>query len=186
MRKIILNLAVTLDGFIEGPNGEIDWCIVDEDIGGTEFLGDLLAEIDTIFYGRISYDMWKSYQPDPGESPQIAKAYASINSMKKFVFSSTKRTDDGATFIDGDIRELVEELRRQPGKNIWLFGGSKLLTSFINMNLVDIYQLAVHPILLGSGKPLFQDIQQRVGLKLLSATPSRSGVVMLHYEADRQ
>src|SRR5690349_21402870 len=108
MRKIILDLAVTLDGFIEGPNGEIDWCIVDDASGSDDFLGDLLVETDTIFYGRISYDMWGQWQPDENAPPPIKKAYDAIHAKKKYVFSSTKVNDEHAVIISSDIKERVE------------------------------------------------------------------------------
>ena len=109
MKKIILDLAVTLDGYIEGPNGEIDWCIVEPDANSGEFLGDLLPDIDTIFYGRISYDLWGNYQPDPNASPAIAKAYRSIHTKTKYVFTTQPRADeDQVIFIQGDIEKKSE------------------------------------------------------------------------------
>ena len=82
MRKIILDLAVTLDGFIEGPNGEIDWCIMDEEMGFDSFL----ASIDTIFYGRISYDMWGNFQPDSNAPEAEKNLWSAVHSKQKFVF----------------------------------------------------------------------------------------------------
>ena len=184
MRKIILDLAVTLDGFIEGPNGEIDWCIMDSE-GAGDFTG-FLDDVDSIFYGRVSYDLWGNYQPGEHDSPVIKSLYKSVHSKTKYVFTSSDAAGDGkAIFINSDIRERVNEIRDQPGKNIWLYGGANLITTFINLGLVDIYRLAVHPVILGAGKPLFKDIQQRVGLKLVEAKGSGSGVVLLSYSADR-
>ena len=82
MRNIVLDLAVTLDGFIEGPNGEIDWCIMDDDMGFEEFL----ASIDTIFYGRVSYDIWGNYQPEPTATETEKDIWAAVHSKQKFVF----------------------------------------------------------------------------------------------------
>jgi dihydrofolate reductase len=182
MRKIILDLAVTLDGFIEGPNGEIDWCIVDDASGSDDFLGDLLDEIDTIFYGRISYDLWGKWQPDENADPAIKKAYHSIRSKKKYVFSSTKINDEDAVIISSDIKSRVEEILNEPGKNIWLYGGGKLITTFMKLGLIDEFRLAVHPVILGAGKPLFNNIKDRVNLKLLNVKSSKSGVTVLTYE----
>lgn len=75
------------------------------------------------------------------------------------------------------------EIKQQPGKDIWLYGGGKLITTFINLGLVDVLRLAVHPVILGSGKPLFKDIKKRMGLNLTGAKASKSGVVLLEYEA---
>jgi dihydrofolate reductase len=182
MRKIILDLAVTLDGFIEGPNGEIDWCIVDDASGSDDFLGSLLEEIDTIFYGRISYDMWGNWQPDENAPSAITTAYDKIHSKKKYVFSSTKINDEHAVVIGSDIKNQVEKILNEPGKNIWLYGGGKLITTFINLGLIDEFRLAVHPVILGAGKYLFNDLETRVNLRLLDVKSSKSGVTVLSYE----
>lgn len=185
MKKIILTLAVTLDGFIAGPDGELDWLVKDEDIDFADILNDILADIDTIFYGRISYDLWGNYQPDDA-SPKLKKAYDLLQSKKKYVFSRTKKNDNtGATFINGNIKENVSEIIQQPGKNIWLYGGGKLISTFINAGLIDVFRLAVHPVIIGSGIPLFNDIKERTRLKLIEAKGYSSGVTLLKYETDR-
>jgi dihydrofolate reductase len=177
MRKVILDLAVTLDGFIEGPNGEIDWCIMDEDIGFENFLED----IDTIFYGRISYDLWGKYQPDENATLAEKKISQEIQDKKKYVFSKTPKEDSEVTYISDDIAAQVNEIKSQPGKNIWLYGGASLVTTFINLNLVDVYRLAVHPVILGAGKPLFSDIRDRVNLTLNEVKSHPSGLILLSY-----
>jgi dihydrofolate reductase len=179
MREIILDLAVTLDGFIEGPHGEIDWCIMDED---TKF-ADFLAGIDTIFYGRISYELWGNYQPGENADPFTREIYSLIHSKQKYVFSTSEKRDDKAVFIHSNIRESVLEIKNRPGRDIWLYGGGKLITTFINLELVDVYRLAVHPVILGSGKPLFDDIKNRMELELIEARATGSGVTLLSYRA---
>ncbi|MRG48356.1 dihydrofolate reductase [Chitinophaga sp. SYP-B3965] len=171
MRKIILDLAVTLDGFIEGPNGEIDWISEDPDATFDNTFGELLSSIDTIFYGRKSYDLWGNFQPDENAPPMIQELYQAIHSKKKYVFSHTKTTMN-------DVPEILQ----QPGKDIWLYGGGQLITSFMNAGLVDVFRLAVFPVILGAGKPLFKDIQERVGLKLNEVKSSKMGVLMLNYD----
>ncbi len=179
MKKIILDLAVTLDGFIEGPNGEIDWCIMDDDMNFDGFL----SEIDTIFYGRVSYDAWGNYQPDNNTSDAERNLWEAIHSKKKFVFSRQQREDANAEFVSTDLVSKVNDIKAQPGKGIWLYGGASLIKTFIDLDLIDIYRLSVHPVVLGSGKPLFEDIKQRVNLKLLTVHQFRSGVVQLIYQA---
>lgn len=176
MRKIILNLATTLDGFIEGANGELDWCILEEDMHFDSFL----ESIDTIFYGRVSYDLWGNYQPGASASNMEKQIYSAIQSKEKFVFSSQPRVDDKATFITTGVVALVEKIRNQPGKNIWLYGGAKLITTFIENGLVDEYMISVHPTALGTGKPLF-DISARLDLVLAETKAYKSGVVQLIY-----
>lgn len=181
MKKVILDLAVTLDGFIEGPNGEIDWCIMDDDMN----FDDFLASIDTIFYGRASYDAWGNYQPEASASPAEENLWQAVHSKSKFVFSSQKREDPNASFINSDIAEKVAEIKKQAGKDIWLYGGASLIKTFIELGLIDIYRVSVHPIALGSGKPLFEDLKKRIELKLLKTNTFKSGVVQLIYEPVR-
>jgi dihydrofolate reductase len=178
MKKVILNLAVTLDGFIEGPNGEIDWCIMDDDMNFDVFV----SSVDTMFYGRVSYDAWGNFQPDENTSQAEKSMWEGIHSKNKFVFSSQNRQDNDATFINSDIANKVTEIKKQSGKDIWLYGGAKLIKTFIHLGLIDVYKISVHPIVLGSGKPLFEDLKERIGLKLINTNVYRSGVVELTYE----
>lgn len=173
MRKIILGLAVSLDGLIEGPNGEYDWCFTDQDYG----MSDFLKRIDAIFYGRKSYEVMLQAEHQ-GENP-----FAKISS---YIFSnSLTKPYDGTKLISGDWIGQVKMLQQQPGKDIWLFGGSHLITSFMNANMVDELFLAVHPIVLGAGKPLFQNISQRNHFTLNEAKPYSTGLVALTYKANR-
>lgn len=181
MRKIILDLAVTLDGFIEGPNGEIDWLQLENDDAPEEFLGDLLNDIDTIFYGRVSYDMWGNFEAGDDMPEGMRDAYRKINSKEKIVFSSSKKYDNVPVIAD-HVEDRVKEILRKPGKDIWLYGGGNLITTFINLGLVDVFRLGVYPVILGSGKPLFNNINTKVNLKLTGTKTSRSGVILLKYE----
>lgn len=180
MKKVILNLAVTLDGFIEGPNGETDWCIMDDDMKFDAFIDS----IDTMLYGRVSYDAWGNYQPRNDASEAEKMMWKDIHSKSKFVFSRQHRSDGKATFISSDISAKIAELRQQPGKDIWLYGGANLISTFIKQGLVDVYKISVHPIVLGSGKPLFEDLEDRIKLKLTGTRTFRSGVAELTYEPE--
>ena len=181
MKKVILDLAVTLDGFIEGPNGEIDWCIMDDDMNFDGFI----SSIDTIFYGRVSYDTWGNFQPGANASPMEQQMWQEVHSKKKLVFSSQNRQDKNATFISADITDKVVEIKKQAGKDIWLYGGSSLIRTFINLGLIDIYRISIHPIALGSGKPLFENLNERVRLNLIKTNVFKSGVVQLIYEPEK-
>jgi Dihydrofolate reductase len=180
MRKIILDLAMTLDGFIEGPNGEIHWCIMDDDMNFDGFL----SRIDSIFYGRVSYDAWGNFQPDSNANETETNLWKNVHAKKKYVFSRQPRQDPGATFISEDIQQRVSAIKQQEGKDIWLYGGASLIKTFIQANLVDIYRISVHPIVLGKGKPLFEDLSERLHLKLMESRAFKSGVVQLIYNAD--
>jgi dihydrofolate reductase len=178
MKKIVLDLAVTLDGYIEGPHGEIDWCIMDEDMNFDRFL----SSIDTIFYGRVSYDTWGSHQPDENASEADLKLWQGVHSKKKYVFSRQNRQDNTALYISSNIAKKVAEIKEQDGKDIWLYGGAGLIETFIQLGLIDIYRISVHPVALGSGKPLFQNLKERIELNLIKANIFKSGVVQLIYE----
>lgn len=178
-RRILLDLAVTLDGFIEGPKGEVDWCIMDPDMDFKNFL----QQIDTILYGRKSYDLWGKYKPDSDVSDTENEIWELVHSKEKYVFSRTQnRPENNVTFISENIENEITKLKNMPGKDIWLYGGSNLITTFINLGLVDEIRLSVHPIILGEGKPLFIDIKQRVNLNLVETKRFSSGVVQLCYQ----
>jgi dihydrofolate reductase len=166
MRKVILNLAVSLDGFIEGPNGEYDWCFADQDYGMTEFLNNA----DAIFIGRKSYEVMQS------AGPELFAA------LKMYVFSDTLTSVEGNAEIirSADFKERVNELRHQPGGNIWLFGGAELVAEFVAQKQVNEFMLSVHPVILGAGKPLFK-VTDRTDLMFLGSESFSSGLVQLRY-----
>lgn len=177
-RKIVLDLAVSLDGYIEGLNGEVDWCIMDEDMNFNDFLND----IDTILYGRKSYDLWGQYTPGNDVSDTEKEMWEIVHSKKKYVFSNTlTKIDNNVMLIKDNISEEVNKIKNEPGKDIWLYGGASLITTFIKQGFIDEYRLSVHPVILGAGKPLFIDIKERIGLKLVNTRTFSSGVVQLCY-----
>ena len=170
MRKVILGVAVSLDGFIEGPQGEYDWCFMDQDYG----MADFYKRIDAIFMGRKSYELTQTIEgPNPWKGKLV---YVFSNSMKEINKKDTR-------LVSGDFRSSVEAIRSEKGKDIWLFGGAALTTSFMNEALVDELSLAVHPILLGRGKPLFQNIDGRKKFKLISSKSYDTGLVSLCYQS---
>lgn len=170
-----------MDGLIEGPNGELDWLVRDESVSYADVLQEILADKDIIFYGRKSYEKWGNVQAEEGDA-SLKEAYRLLHSKKKYVFSRTIKGDGtNAVFINSRIKETVEEIKQQPGKNIWLYGGSDLTTTFLNLNLIDVFRLAVHPVILGQGKPLFKDIKERQKLKLLDVKGYSSGIILESY-----
>ncbi|AZN41238.1 dihydrofolate reductase family protein [Paenibacillus albus] len=177
-RRIILDLAVTLDGYIEGSNGEVDWCIMEPDMG----FADFLEQIDTILYGRKSYDLWGQYDPGVDASDTDQELWQNVHRKAKVAFSRAKRNDNQQVkWISENIVEEVNKLKSTPGKDIWLYGGASLITTFVNLGLVDEYRLSVHPVILGAGKPMFADISQRLNLALTHTRTFSSGVVQLIY-----
>jgi len=162
MRKIILGVAVSLDGYIEGPKGEYDWCFSDQDYGMKEFL----QGIDAIFYGRKSFEMAGNVFPK----------------KQAYVFSNTlAKQPKATTLVKGDIAAEVTKIKQAAGKDIWLFGGASLTSSLVKAGLVDEFWLSVHPIVLGAGKPCFEKISQRLPLKLIETKSYSTGLVSLKY-----
>jgi dihydrofolate reductase len=170
MRKIILGVAVTLDGFIEGPNGEYDWCFTDQDYG----MGDYQKKIDAIFYGRKSFEVKLRAPGGLDSSP--------FKAIKSYVFSNTwKKGSNDFELVSGDSLSQVTKIKQLRGRDIWLFGGASLTATLINARLVDELWLSVHPLLLGSGKLLFSGIAGIVQTRLLESKTYDTGLVSLRY-----
>jgi len=173
MRKIILQLAVSLDGYIEGPNGEFDWCFMDQDYGMSAFF----KRVDTTFMGRKTYELALSME---GEIPE------GFPKMKEYVFSNTlSKVKEGVILVNGDIKKEVEKIKNEKGRDIWLFGGAELISLLMNLELVDEIILAVHPVILGGGKALFKDINERTWLTLTDHKIYPNGLVFLTYTLNR-
>lgn len=167
-RKIILGLALSLDGMIEGPNGEYDWCFTDQDYGMQEFL----SGIDSVLYGRKSYEL---LMRDFGKDNPFGK-------LKSYVFSRTMSPGKDYTLVNGDLATEINKIRQSSGKNLWLFGGAELTAELLRLKLVDELWLSVHPIILGQGKPLFASLKERVKLELVSSKAYETGLVSLTYK----
>ncbi len=192
MRKIIVSVQSSLDGFMSGtgPEGDpknLDW-IMPGVAESTPYMQDVLGKIDTILMGRITY--WGLSQFWPNETGDFADL---MNKTPKIVFSKSgelKKAEWGKwnniTLIGKNAEEKVRELKGQPGKDMVMVASSKLVQSFTNADLIDDYRIFVHPIILGSGKRLFENIQGRHPLKLVDMIRYMGGSILLHYEVDRK
>jgi dihydrofolate reductase len=186
MRKLVLFMHTSLDGFVAGPNGEMDWINVDEDM--FEYAGNQTDQSDTALYGRVTYQMMESYWPTAGDQPDATKhdkQHSSwYNKVTKVVLSKTmegvKLTN--LHIISNDLPDEIIKLKQAPGKNILIFGSPTAAHSLMTENLIDDYWLFVNPILLGQGIPLFKGIIDRIKLKFITSNTFSSGVVCLHYE----
>ena len=193
VRKIIAALQVSVDGFIEGPNGELDWAMAeDEETWRDDF--EMLAHVDTFILGRGMYpgyeQYWLAVLANPGGilpfSGRVASkneiAYARIADKTPHIVLS--RTLDKVAWKTTRIVRDVEEIRRlkqRPGKDIYAVGGATLVSSLMNLGLIDEVRLLVNPLILGGGKALFKDVKDRHALKLVQAKPFKSGKVSLTY-----
>ena len=181
MRKIIFESSVSLDGFVEGPNGELDWLLVDK-YGGE--VGNFLSAFDTAFFGRKTYEaMGAMWMAERDITITKRDFFNTLYGMRKYVFSRTlKHVDGNGMVITCDLEAEVRRIRDEEGKNIWFRGGPDLLVTFKELDLVDEYLITVHPVQLHSGKALFPDAEMgRQNLVLIGKQTLLSGATMLHY-----
>jgi dihydrofolate reductase len=174
-------MVVTLDGYYEGPNGEFDWPNVDDQFN--EFAISQLNDIDTLVFGRVTYEGMASYWPTPAAVEGDPAVADRMNSIPKIVFSATLDTTDweNTTLIKGNVADAITELKQQPGKALAIFGSPHLTVSLLEQGLVDELRVMVHPILLGAGKSLFAGLNHRVPVTLETTTAFSSGNVLLSY-----
>lgn len=168
MRRVRFSVAMSLDGYIAGPNGESDWIVMDPDID----FGALMGAFDTVLLGRKTFEATR--QHGGGGMP----------GMQAVVFSRTVRQEDcpGVT-LSSNPAKTIATLRKTPGKDIWLFGGGELFRSMLELRLVDSVELAVIPVLLGGGLPLLPRPAKQARLKLTShRIYPKTGTVFLVYE----
>lgn len=197
MRKIISFMHISLDGFVAGPNGEMDWIKVDEEV--FDFVGKRISEGDTALYGRVTYQMMENYWPTAADKPtatkhdiEHSKWYSKVH---KVVLSKTMK-DAGlpnTKIISDNLSDRINELKQsRPAsvgrecEDILLFGSPTATHSLMQLNLIDGYWLFVNPIVLGRGIPLFVDIKDKIKLKLLTTRQFTCGVTELNYIVDRQ
>ncbi|MCK9414557.1 MAG: dihydrofolate reductase family protein [Prolixibacteraceae bacterium] len=186
MRKVVLFMHVSLDGFTTDSNGGMDWINVDEEM--FDYAGERTNASDTALYGRVTYQLMESYWPTAADQPNPTKHDIEhskwYKSVTKVVVSKTMKDAGKAnTIIIGeDLPGEIRKLKNGPGKEIIIFGSPSLAHSLMEENLIDGYWLFVNPILIGHGIPLFKNIKQNVRLKLLTNRTFASGVVCLNYE----
>jgi dihydrofolate reductase len=186
MRKLIVTMWVTLDGFIAGPNDDMSWVRVDDVMGKYE--DDLVSAADTLLLGRVTYQSFAGawpYVPDNPSASQGEKDYArKLNSMRKIVFSRTLETVEwhNSTLLHEISPDNIVALKQETGKNIVIYGSASIIHALTARGLIDEYQLLVHPVILGSGKRLFRDGGDRTDLRLVETKTFDSGVLLLSYQ----
>jgi dihydrofolate reductase len=186
MRKVIISNLMSLDGFMAGPNGEIDWFVVDEEFD--DYARELFDSVDTLLFGRVTYQLMAGFWPTPAAATEDPFITEKMNSLAKVVFSTTleKAEWENTRLVRENPAEEVSRLKRQPGGDMMIFGSGTLVSALAPLGLIDEYRIVVNPVVLGSGKPLFQDIEERIKLKLLRARTLRCGDVILYYRPDKE
>ena len=190
MRRIISFMHISLDGFVAGPSGEMDWIKINEEI--FDHVGKRISEGDISMYGRVTYEMMESYWPTAADKPNAtrhdiehSKWYEKVH---KVVLSRTLKEAEltNTTIIGGDLTAEINEIRKDGGREILLFGSPSATHSLMQLDLIDGYWLFVNPVVLGRGIPLFADIKDKIKLKLLTTQQFTCGVTELNYILDRQ
>lgn len=182
-------MHITLDGFVAGPNGELNWAKVDGEV--FEHVGKRIRKTDTALYGRKTFELMESYWPTAADKPNAtqhdrdhSKWYATAH---KLVLSKTLKDENlpNTTLISDNIAERLNEIKQSEGNEILLFGSPTATHSLIQKDLIDGYWLFVNPVILGQGIPLFIDIKEIIKLNLLSTKPFHCGVTELSYVVER-
>ncbi|WP_379154638.1 dihydrofolate reductase family protein [Paenibacillus sp. sgz5001063] len=191
MRKLVLFLHASLDGFVEGPNGEMDigWVSYDADL--EKHAKDILSTADTVIWGRGTYQMMHNYWPSVPSNPSASQHERNhaewIEETAKIVFSTTleKVEWNNSRLVKEGIEEEIQNLKQQPGKDMVILGSPRLAHYLMQLNLIDEYKITVSPVLIGSGLPLFQGLKDKINLTLLENKTFDSGAIGLVYQTVR-
>jgi dihydrofolate reductase len=186
MRKVVLGLGISLDGYIARKDGAVDWLSMDWDYDWTKFF----KTIDAVLMGRKTWEA--ALGMNPKSKKKSSKASNPYGATETYVFSKTLRESgvEGVPIISGNIAEFIENLKAKEGKNIWLSGGGELAKSFLDADLVDEIYLGVTPLLLGSGLPLFPELAREIPLRLVTCNVCKhkkedNAMLELVYEGKR-
>ena len=184
MRKLILMMSVSVDGFIEGPDRDIDWHMVDDELH--RHFNQQLSAMGAFLSGRVTYELmarfWPTADTDPSSTQPMVEFARIWRDMPKIVFSRTlRRADWNTTVVRDVVPEEIQALKAQPGGDLVL-GGADVAAAFMRHDLIDEYRLYVHPVVIGRGKPLFQPANVKRELRLAETRSFGSGVVLLRYQ----
>lgn len=184
MRNVILWMHQSIDGFFEGPNGEFDWPIVYPEL--MAYFIDQARAAGAFLYGWRVYELMGSYwptadtDPDTPESAEYARVW---KPMPKIVFSKTMdRADWNTRVVNENIADEIAALKEQPGGDLVLYGGAEIAAAFMKLGLIDEYDIFVHPVILGGGRPLFPALADRTNVRLVESRTFDPGVVWLRYQ----
>jgi dihydrofolate reductase len=195
MAKVVSHTFVSLDGYMVGDDEDMSWVIDTFDAQMGKDIGNSFQEIGAILLGRVTYDIMSAYWPhavpdgnydydNPAEGSEDPVITEGMNTLPKIVFSRTLETADwnNSRIVRDDIGEEVSRLKEQPGKDLMIQGSASIVQQLTNLGLIDEYRLLVHPVVLGSGKPLFQNIDDRAKLKLVDSKVYDNGVIGVQYQ----
>jgi dihydrofolate reductase len=181
MSKVIYWVHTSLDGFIAGPNGEFDWPELTPEL--SEYSDVMADRVGTFLYGRVVWELMSSYWPTAdqvSDHPHNVKFAPIWRATPKVVFSTTLKEADWNTKVTADVESTVRALRAEDGKDLMVTGGAQLAASLADLDLIDEYQVVVHPVVLSGGKRVFP-VQERVNLKLAETRAFDNRSVLLSY-----
>lgn len=184
MRKVIIDSIISLDGYYTDPDNSIDW--FDFDAGEQEWSKDILRRVDTIIFGRRTYEEFSTFWPTskPAENGFDPYIDQQLNALPKIIFSRslTEASWKPSTIIKESPGEVIPKMKSEPGKDIVVIGSGSLVATLAREGLIDEYRMRIRPIILGAGRPLFSDPNTRHPLKLVSSKAFDDGVMGLYYE----
>lgn len=190
MRKLFLSIMTTLDGFAAGPNGELDWIKVNDE-EHEDHMAHVLRNIDAMVFGRVAYQLLAGYWPTAGTEASSTDGEVELarlmNTVPKIVVSRTPVKLDWtpARQINENLKEEIARMKQERGKDLALFAGASIASTFMDLDLIDEYRLMVYPVVLGEGQRLFKQPKDQRNLRFTSAkTFQKSGVVILRYQRD--
>ena len=193
MRNVSLYMMMSYDGYLATENNGLDWMIPDPSMEGDDLL---TSAWDTAILGYGGYKELSAYWPtakenDPNISASDAVFADQMNSMKKLVFSGSQRelTWNNSELVlisdDTSIVDAVARIKEQPGKGVVVFGGVRIAQTLVRLDLIDDYLPVIHPIVIGSGRPLFESVNQRLNLQLVDVKHNKVGAVRMHHKRVR-
>jgi dihydrofolate reductase len=191
IRKVKLQIQLTIDGFVCGPNGEMDWMVWEWDEVLKRYTTELTNSVDTFLMGRATGEGMAVYWPTVGSNPESSEEdkwmAERLNSFPKVVFSRTiTHIHWNNARVANDIVAEVKELKKEPGKDIMIYGGADIVSSFIRENLIDEYHLFVNPVAIGKGKPIFDKVNDNLKLNLEKTIVSTTGIVVHQYVPQKE
>ena len=188
MRHLIVFNIMSLDGFLAGPDGELDWFTEDlfrKGTGVADLIRENLNSVDAILLGRLTYQELAGYWPDATESDPVITER--MNNVPKIVFSKTLSKVawgrwNTARLVKGDPAEEVRRLKEEPGKDLVIYGSGQLVSALMKEKLIDEFQLFIQPVVLGRGKPEFMDFKERYWLRLVESRQLKQGALFVRYQ----
>ena len=182
MRKLLIFNFTTLNGYFEGPGGDLSWHRSGEEEG--KYAAESVGAGGVLLFGRVTYEHMASFWPTPQAKQQMPAVAEGMNKAEKIVFSRTLKKSDweNTRIISGDLVSSVRELKQSPGNDMCILDSGSIVTQLSDARLIDVYQLMVDPVALGAGTPMFKGLGKKLDLRLMSTRTFNSGVILLSYQ----